>query len=362
MRAHFDTQAFLKAIDWKNKDFDVVYSHLPEHTLQIKNIFYNVTNVKPEFVGYSHWTEFPEITEYPMSLINHNFLGLIEMNMCGINTKSQKDLVLKHAKKHFNDDVVESLNKIVVPQYLGWEVPDYERVPKSKKIIVFNHRPHEYKSYPWFIEQMDKLWKERQDFRVWVPLAETPDREYIDIGLNKTRYEYLSNLSGCHFGVCGKQKYAGWSVSATDGLSVEVPYIFSNDDYYKELADTAGLYYSNDDEFLTNCRTLLDNPHVRLEYSKRGAERYKSCGWDSAIKPINEMFQNTFGNLSVMSERTETMDRIVNYIKQNKSVSKKDIMEYLGWGVRIPWSPYRNMLRKEQGIYFTKNRYEYKEE
>jgi hypothetical protein len=81
-----------------------------------------------------------------------------------------------------------------------------------------------------------------------------------------------------------------------------------------------------------------------------------------AIKPINEMFQNTFDNLTVMSERTETMDKIVNYIKQNKSVSKKDIMEYLGWGVRIPWSPYRNMLRKEKGIYFTKNRYEYKEQ
>lgn len=361
MRAHFDTQDFLKVVDWKNKDFDLVYSHLPEHTLQIKNVFYNVTNIKPEFIGYSHWTEFPEITEYPMSLIDHNFLGLAEMRRCGINTKAQKDLVLKHSNKHFNEDFVKLLDDIVVPQYLGWEVPDYERTSRSKKVIVFNHRPHEYKSYPWFLEQMDKLWSERQDFRVWVPLAETPDREYIDVGMNKTRYEYLSTLAGCHFGVCGKQKYAGWSVSATDGLSVEVPYVFANESYYKELADAAGLYYSNDDEFLSNCRTLLDNNHVRLEYSKRGSERFKSCTWDNAIKPINDMFQEAFDNLPTMSERTETMDRIVEFIKQNKSVSKKDIMEYLGWGVRIPWSPYRNMLRKEKGIRFTKNRYEYKE-
>ena len=100
MRCHFDTGEFLKAIDWKNTDFDVVYSHLPEHTLQVKNVFFNVTDIRPEFVGYSHWTEFPEITEYPMSLIDHNFLGLLEMRKCGINTQSQKDLVLKHATNH----------------------------------------------------------------------------------------------------------------------------------------------------------------------------------------------------------------------------------------------------------------------
>lgn len=359
MRAHFDTQDFLRAIDWKNKDFDVVYSHLPEHTLQIKNVFYNVTNIKPEFVGYSHWTEFPEITDYPMTLIDHNFLGLSEMRVCGINTKAQKELVLKYAKKHFNDEFVKGLSSVVVPHYLGWEVPDFQRIAKSKKTIAFNHRPHEYKNYPWFLEQMDKLWKERQDFRVWVPLAETADREYIDIGMNKTRYEYLSHLSGCWFGVCGRQKYAGWSVSATDGLSVEVPYIFADEDYYRELADKAGLYYKTDEEFLTNCKTLLDNPHVRLEYSKRGVERFHECEWDKAIEPINKMFQDTFDSLPVMSEKTETLERIVKFIKQNKSVTKKDIMEFLGWGVRIPWSPYRNMLRTEKGIVFTKNRYEY---
>jgi glycosyltransferase involved in cell wall biosynthesis len=359
MRAHFNTDEFLKAIDWKNTDFDLVYSHLPEHTLQIKNVLYNTTNLKPNFIGYSHWTEFPEVTGYPMTLRSHNLLGLMEMDVCGINTEAQKQLLLKHSTE-FSKGSVERIDKVVVPQYLGWEVPDYQELSRKGKTIVFNHRPNEYKSYPWFLAQMDKLWAERQDFRVWVPLAETPDREYIDVGLNKTRYEYLSHLSSCTVGVCGRQKYAGWSVSATDGMSVGVPYVFADEDYYRELAGKAGLYYKDDEGFLMCVKTILDNPHLRLKYSEESLDKFKASMWDSAIKPFNEMFQDAFDKLPKLSEKTESYQKIVDYIKLNKSVSKKDILEYMGWGVRIAFTSYRNMLRNEEGIIFTKNRYEYR--
>ena len=251
------------------------------------------------------------------------------------------------------------MNAIVQPQYLGWETPQYERLSSKNKIIVFNHRPHEYKSYPCFLEMMDKLWALRQDFRVWVPLAETADRPYIDIGKNSTRHEYLSNLSSCCMGICGKQHYSGWSVSATDGMSVGVPYVFADEDYYHELADNAGLYFKTDEEFLMNVQALMDVSHVRLELSKKGDERYQKSEWDSAIKPFNEMFQEAFNNLTVLKEPTDSYQEIVKFIKTNKSVTKKDILEYMGWGVRIAFSSYRNTLRNEPGIVLTKNRYEY---
>ena len=46
------------------------------------------------------------------------------------------------------------------------------------------------------------------------------------------------------------------------------------------------------------------------------------------------------------------------YIHKKKSVTKKQILEHLGWGVRISFSGYRNRLRNEPTIKFTKNRYE----
>jgi glycosyltransferase involved in cell wall biosynthesis len=362
MRCHFDTKALLELIDWKNCDFDVVYSHLPEHTLQLKNLFYNMTNIRPLFVGYSHWTEFPEITEYPMSVIDNNFLGLLEMSKCGINTIAQRDLVLKHAKKHLNEKTVESLGNVVVPHYLGWEIPKYEKRMKKMLTIVFNHRPHEYKNYPWFLEQMDELRKTYKNFAVWVPLAEKPDREYIYVGDNSTRFEYMSNLSACQIGVCGKQKYAGWSVSATDGMSVGVPYLFSDDDYYHELAGDAGIYYNGDEDFQLKMSEFLMDPSssLRKSWSKKALNRFNSSTWDKAIVPINDMLQETFDSLPKIGEATDSYQEIVKFIQREKSVSKNDILEHLNWGIRIAFSQYRNRLRTESNIIFTKNRYEFR--
>ena len=53
---------------WKHTDYDVVYSHLPEHTLQLKNLLVNDTNIDPKIVGYCHWYEVDENTNYSESV------------------------------------------------------------------------------------------------------------------------------------------------------------------------------------------------------------------------------------------------------------------------------------------------------
>ena len=105
-------------------------------------------------------------------MMDVNFLGLLEMERCGINTLGQKELILKNAKKSFNKELLKRLDEIIVPQYLGWEIPKYDKQSSDKKIIVYNHRPHTYKNWPWVLKQMDKLWERRQDFELWVPLAD----------------------------------------------------------------------------------------------------------------------------------------------------------------------------------------------
>ena len=123
MRTHFDFKTIIREIDWKKKDYDIVYTHLPEHALQLKNLLYNNTNLNPLFIGYTHWTEFPEITNYEMTMMDVNILGLLEMERCGINTLGQKELILKNAKKSFNKESLIRLDEIIVPNYLGWEIP-----------------------------------------------------------------------------------------------------------------------------------------------------------------------------------------------------------------------------------------------
>src|SRR3990170_6055455 len=47
MRTHFDYGALHDIVNWQCTDYDVVYSHLPEHTLQLANLFGNQTNIAP---------------------------------------------------------------------------------------------------------------------------------------------------------------------------------------------------------------------------------------------------------------------------------------------------------------------------
>ena len=303
MRMSFPFKEVFAAIDWKHNDYDIVYSHLPEHTGQLKNLLFNTTDICPTIIGYTHWTEFKEITNYEYEVgLAFNIIGLLQMEKCGINTQAQKELVLKNAKEHFNDNVIKQLDDILKPQYLGWETPNYEQQTTDKNIVVYNHRPHTYKNYPWFLEQMDKLWEQRQDFEVWVPLAESKEREYITID-KYDRFGYFSKLSSCKVGVCCKQKYEGWAISATDGMSVGVPYMFSDDGSYHELADDAGIYYKGSDEFLKLMNKALDDKEFRNEYSEKSLQRFQDSKWDKQILKINDMFQGAIDNLNTIKRK-----------------------------------------------------------
>ena len=125
----------------------ILFTLICQNTHNLKNLLYNSTNISPVFIGYTHWTEFKEITNYEYQVgLAYNIVGLLQMSKCGINTQAQKNLVLKNAKEYFNDDVVSKLDKILQPQYLGWEIPKYEKQTTDKNIIVYNHRPHTYKT------------------------------------------------------------------------------------------------------------------------------------------------------------------------------------------------------------------------
>jgi len=356
MRLHFNSSLLLQALDWPSNSYDIVFSNLPEHTLQLKNLFYNETNEEPVFIGYSHWTEFPEVTNYKKTVMDINILGLLEMIQCGINTEAQKKLLLKNASVHFNQEVCKSLDEIVRAIYIGAEEPVFEPIPElHTKVIVFNHRAHTYKNYPWFIKMMDKLYETRKDFKVWVPLAESLEREYMLIDkLDRTKY--FGYLKNCYLGVCAKQTYAGWAVSATDGMSVGVPYIFADEDYYHELAGDKAMYYKTDDDFLKLVNRFLDEPDLQNMMSMESKNRFEELKWSVKIKDFNDMIELAISKLPILKQPTESYNKIKQIIDRTKGIPKKKLLKELNWGIRIKWSCYRNLLR-EKGYKISKDYY-----
>lgn len=357
MRIHFDVFRVMKILDVRNKDYDLVYCHLPEQATALKNLLYNQFDIRPPFIGYAHFFEFPETVKFEMNNLLTAFGGICDMNFCGINTQAQKNLVLKHAEGLLSKPMLDTLDEVLQPQYLGNEDPSYNdhsaTLDTKHKVIVFNHRPVPYKDYPWFLQQMDLLWEQRQDFRVWVPLADASDIPYLITGHNATRLEYMSNLSKCSFGVAGIQKYAGWSVSVTDGFSVGVPYLLSDEEYYHELAGDAGIYFGTD--FLEQANKMLDKP----ESNKKVKKRYDELKWPNAIKSFNKVISGELGNLGTIKQ-SESIKKILSFIKNKGYVTKKGIKEHMGWGGGIRWDMYRNMLRNEACIKLTATGYEYR--
>lgn len=359
MRQHFDTRDFKKITDYKNNDWDFVYTYLPEHTLQIENHFNNMTNCRPVIFGYDAYIEIPKTTGYESSLLRHHYAGLMSMNTCGVNSQAVKDTIIKNADTCLPNIDIEILKDIVEPLPRGWDNVDGVRkeTQTEPKIIVWNHRANSYKSYPWFLEQMDKLWKQRQDFEVWVPLSDSVDREYI---YNKKfdRQGYFTELSKCWVGVCGQSHHTGWANSASDGMAIGVPYIFYDADYYSQYAKDAGIYFNTDDEFINKINKILDDKSHRDNYSEKCKELGEQNSWEVIVKQYNNHFVEAEKKLKMVKESSDGYKAILEYIHKMGSVTKKQLLEHLNWGRGIPFNKYRNRLRKDSTIKLTKYGYE----
>lgn len=359
MRCHFNYNEIKANLRWKETDYDVVYSHLPEHTLNMSNLLENDTNISPKYVGYCHWYEVDENTNYSKRMLMDNYNGMLEMEECGVNSVWLKELVLKKAKKYYNDEIISKLDKIIQPHYLGIDKINNVEVPTKKKTIIFNHRDNYYTGWTWFIDRMDELYKQRQDFTVYTTLADL-DRPYSKRVKISDRDEYLDFIRSMHVGVGTFQKYSAWSISTTDSLSMGVPYILPNKLCYPEMVGKEyPLLYDGKDEFLKRLNGALDDDgsvDKAKEYLKTKIEEFP---WASRVPQwFNGWSFLQTDSFDMIGNKSESYDKIVDFIHKKKSVTKKEILDYLGWGVRISFSPYRNRLRTESTIRFTKNRYE----
>jgi len=359
MRQHFDTFQLKKITDYKNKDWDFVYCYLPEHGLQLENHFNNMTNCRPILFGYDAYIEIPKTTGYESSLLRQHYAGLMSMDSIGVNSQAVKDTIIEHAPSCLPDDDINTLKDTIKPLPRGWDnVEGPRKKPQVEPVvIVWNHRPNSYKSYPWFLEQMDKLWEQRKDFVVWVPLSSTIDREYI---YNKKfdRQGYFTELSKCWVGACGQSHHTGWANSASDGMAVGVPYIFYDANYYRQYAKDAGIYFKKDEEFIKEMNKMLDDVEHRKLYSKKCMELAKKNSWKEVIKLYNSHFVEAQKHLKMVKEDTEGYKKVFDYIHKRGSVTKKELLEYVNWGRGIPFNIYRNRLREEPTIKLTKYGYE----
>jgi hypothetical protein len=296
--------------------------------------------------GYLHWIETPESVSQQKYMFNHHIAGLLEMKKCGLNSQWLKDYILKKASSVYSDTTLKKLDNILEVCYLG--VDSITKGKKEPKSIIYNHRGSAYTGSDRFIACMDKLYEARKDFKVYTTMLEVT-RPYVEKLNIDSRKQYLKKLATMSVGVGMFQHYSAWSISTTDGLSCGVPYLLPNKLCYPEmLSEDYPFFYEDDNDFLVKMNDMLDNP-IKLDID---LDKFL---WNNRMKH----WFNDFGILNEYGHSvsdTESYAKMYKFIKNKGIVTKKSIMNHMGWGVNISITPYRNRLRQD-GVRFTLDGY-----
>lgn len=288
MRSNFPTD--IKKL-LREDNYDVVYSHLPDWHIG------RYTN-KP-IIGYSHWWEMKECNSHSWlnrsRNIPHEIVNILDYKVCFTNTLQQKKAVIENSKEWFNDDITKRLDSIIQVMNLGVSQEKIIDSPSNDydKTIVFNHRTNSYKGWDRFIKWMEKYRETRQDFVVWAPLLDKPNKwSWVDT----TKYDketYYKKLSQSCVGVTPRQDHMGWSVSSTDSMMCGLPVLFQEQDCYKEIMSD-GLTFKNQRELFKLLDEMLDNKDFRMEWSEKGIEGAKRLVNvdEENINQLHSLFQN----------------------------------------------------------------------
>ena len=366
MRAHYDFYQWNEVLNAKIIEMDIIWSHLPEQTTNIKNHCHNTYSQDIPVIGYSHWIENSEFApNWKTTFYHNNITGMLQMNKCGLNTQTQIDALLEEAAEYYSQKTIDKLRNIMTPLYLGIETNKINEFPnfKTDKVIVFNHRTKEYRGWKRFIKIIQELRKQRQDFKVFCSMIDPSgiqilkktfdDISFFDFDGPDNRDEYIRKLENCRFGFHGGSR---WAMSSQDGLCKGVPYVFEIGNETGELfGHKMETGFKTTDEAVELFNRMLDDNDWRNKQSQLAINH---CGdvhsWGNRILPFNKMIDDAIDKqTSDMIQSGDKKNDIVDFIKTKRMVDTKTMSDYLGWGKQIGFRRYRNYLRSIDGIYTT---------
>lgn len=355
MRSHYDFIGFWKdVLNTLNVEYDVVWSHLPEQTVNVVNNLQNLYSSDIPVIGYSHWIENKENNPNNKHTFYHyNVAGMLTMDKCGFNTKTQIEELLSELEEHYSEKTMEKLEDIMTPVYLGFEdnkIID-RPVEQVEKRIVFNHRTHAYRGYDKFLQIIKRLRNKRQDFKVWFTMADQTtklskhfdDTSFFELGGEPSREDYLQKLRTCVAGYHGGNR---WAMSSQDGLGQGVVYVYDVGNETKEIFGELETGFRDIDTAVEHFDRLLDDNQYRLEQSQVALEHCRQVhSWRNRVSGFEKLIQDALDSNSQVMSHTDARDKIEEFIKEKKKVSIREIRDYMGWGKSITFRKYRNYIK-----------------
>jgi DNA replication protein DnaD len=114
-----------------------------------------------------------------------------------------------------------------------------------------------------------------------------------------------------------------------------------------------GVFVKNDKELLDKLNYYLDNEYIRNDLSDEGLAHIRNkLVFKKEIEKMSDYINELLKKLPIV-KKSEKIKDMIKQTKRKGGVTKKDFIEYLGWGVGIKWTPYRRALLTNPKIYDT---------
>jgi hypothetical protein len=110
--------------------------------------------------------------------------------------------------------------------------------------------------------------------------------------------------------------------------------------------------------------TYLDDPKYRNEQAEQALDCIReNLIYKNKIVEMNDYMndlldrQKSMRSANILSDRkTDRLSDVIEFIKKGPA-TKKEIMDFLGWGRGIKWTPYRRALMNHLNIFDVMDEY-----
>jgi hypothetical protein len=179
----------------------------------------------------------------------------------------------------------------------------------------------------------------------------------IEILFKNRFYKFSDKARSYYFAVIVKEIQKGWLatgvIKSLKDIDLEMRDKFL---FYEELNEDAD-FFTNHVVALDLLNKYLDN----IEYRNEMADQALGCVindlvYKDEIEKMSDYIDQLVDKLPCVGQ-TEKVDEIIEWIKKEKVISKKNLIDRLNWGVGIKFTQYRRRLLTNPNIYDTISEY-----
>ncbi len=366
-----------RVFDLRRYDVDLLFLNQPETAPAMLNFFNRQTFHNVPAVSYVHWFD-TRRPSTPKETLHHPSLlgalaGMTVSDVVGCNSAYGRKQIVDQAARWFHEGAIGALSERIRLLPPGVDVREIEaarstRARRRRPRILVNHRLMKYTGVRSLLTDVfPKLWEQRRDFSV---LVTNPSRVRLPSTITRvpwltvktlTRSEYLRQLWESDI-VVAPHRACHWSISTLEAICAECVPLMNRESFFPEMmkplleslpvstrkhVEAQWFYFRG--SLVARLSDLLDElPREREVTQLLARQARHNYDWSVLVPAWRQVFWDAEHRIPTMAADNPSMRRIIELVRQQKRVSKADILKHLRWAPKqrtLSWTAFRKQLK-----------------